>query len=84
MSLWSSNFKLSVSLGVSPAQDFDLNQFDAFCLALEGDRADPAAAARPTAAGDDKDQYELLCDWLLEVGPWLQSSSDDQTRNPAA
>ncbi len=39
-------------------QDFDINQFDAFCLSLEGDDVSP-----PTR----QNRYVLLQDWLLEI-----------------
>ncbi len=39
-------------------QDFDINQFDAFCLCLEGDDVIPSSS---------QNRYALLQDWLLDI-----------------
>ena len=56
-------------------RDFDANQFDAFCLCLEGCRAERPAPAAPaasfrrnrTAAEDERAPYDRLCDLVLAL-----------------
>ncbi len=59
---------------LSMFMDFDVNQFDAFCLCLEGDRGgyqiDPEISKK-NLMGDKTRQYCLLCDWLLDIGIYL-------------
>ncbi len=49
-------------------QDFDVSQFDGFCLSLEGERSF-------RNGGDDsleaQQPYDLLCEWLLELSASL-------------
>jgi hypothetical protein len=51
--------------------DFDVNQFDAFCLCLEGDFGGyliDQEISKKNLMGNKTRQYCLLCDWLLEIG----------------
>ena len=48
-------------------QDFDVYQFDGFCLSFEGERG----SSESRMGSGEKHQYELLGDWLLELSSAL-------------
>ncbi len=49
-------------------QDFDVSQFDGFCLSLEGERSFGSGGNEVVEA---ETPYELLCIWLLELSASL-------------
>jgi hypothetical protein len=56
---------------LSMYMDFDVNQFDAFCLCLEGDLGGyqiDSEISKHNLVGNRTRQYNFLCDWLLEIG----------------
>jgi hypothetical protein len=53
---------------LSLLQDFDVSQFDGFCLSLEGERSFGSDGRDGVEA---QTPYELLCEWLLELSASL-------------
>ena len=53
---------------LSLLQDFDVSQFDGFCLSLEGERVFGSGGGEGVKA---QTPYDLLCEWLLELSASL-------------
>ncbi len=50
--------------------EFDVNQFDAFCLCLEGELGGYSTSVKNLGQNRTQ-QYDLLCEWILEVATYL-------------
>jgi hypothetical protein len=50
--------------------EFDINQFDAFCLCLEGEIGGYSVSVKNLRQNRTQ-QYDLLCEWILEIGTHL-------------
>jgi hypothetical protein len=50
--------------------EFDINQFDAFCLCLEGELGG-YSVSRKNLHQNRTQQYDLLCEWILEISTYL-------------
>ena len=64
---------------LSMFMDFDLNQFDAFCLCLEGDFGGYSANqsfSKKNLMDFRTLQYCRLCEWLMEIGIYLMRPDD--------
>ena len=56
---------------LSMLMDFDPNQFDAFCLCLEGEIGGFSISSLKNLSLKRTQQYDLLCEWILEIGTFL-------------
>ena len=62
---------------LSMLMDFDPNQFDAFCLCLEGEVGGFSISSLFSMSSmrnrgfKRSQQYDLLCEWILEIGTFL-------------
>jgi hypothetical protein len=50
--------------------EFDINQFDAFCLCLEGELGGYSTSVKNLGQNRTQ-QYGLLCEWILEIATSL-------------
>jgi hypothetical protein len=50
--------------------EFDINQFDAFCLCLEGELGGYSVSVENLHQNRTQ-QYDLLCEWILEISIYL-------------
>ncbi len=55
---------------LSLLMEFDINQFDAFCLCLEGELGGYSVSVKNLGQNRTQ-QYDLLCEWILEIGTFL-------------
>jgi hypothetical protein len=55
---------------LSLLMEFDVNQFDAFCLCLEGELGGYSTSVK-NLGNNRTQQYDLLCEWILEIATYL-------------